>query len=55
MKVNYTVRKAGENFVIYFRGERAEGPPHATRATANKYARLLEQEWRIRQEKLAFP
>lgn len=46
---NFTVRKSGGNYVILFRGKRAEGPPHATRATALKYAQIMENEWRRRQ------
>ena len=37
----YTIHKSGDNYVIYFRGTRAEGPPHATRKTAEKYARII--------------
>src|SRR4051812_6017651 len=40
----FTVRKSGDNFAIYFQGKRAEGPLHATRQTANRYARLMESE-----------
>lgn len=45
----YTVRKSGDNYVILFRG-RAEGPAHATRETARKYARIMEAE---RKQRLA--
>lgn len=44
MKRNFTVRKSGDNYIILFRGTRAEGPPHATRETAKKYAILMEKE-----------
>lgn len=47
---DYTVKKSGDNYVILFRGKRAEGPPHATRATAEKYARIMESE-RLRRTK----
>lgn len=48
---NYTVRKSGDNYVLYFRGKRSEGPPLATRATANKFARLMEGEYMARMRK----
>jgi hypothetical protein len=45
---DYTVKKSGSNYVVLYRGMRTEGPPLATRATAEKYARLIEAERRPR-------
>lgn len=44
----HTVHKSGDNYVIRLDGKATDGPPHATRETALKYARIMDAELRRR-------
>ncbi len=42
----HTVHKSGDNYVIRLDGRATSGPPLATRATALKFARIMDAELR---------
>lgn len=43
---DYTIRKVGWNYGLYFKGSLVESGVFATRHTANKYRLIAEQEQR---------
>ena len=45
---DYTIRKTGDNYGLYFRGSLVESGIFATRATAEKHKRFAEAERRER-------
>ena len=47
----YTVKKHGDNYGLYFRGQLCESGVFATRATALKHMRIAENERRARIER----
>ena len=49
---DYTVRKTGDNYGLYFRGSLCESGVFATRATAMKYKAIAENERRARRAEM---